>query len=337
MNSGQTLTHYKILRPLGKGGMGEVFLADNTKLDRQVAIKVLPDAVRQDPERLACFRREAKAAASLKHNNIATIYSLEEADNVLFIVMEYVEGETLTDLIPKEGMNLDSTGGSRTAPTFFAPFIPLADAFAHAHDQGRIHRDLKPGNIMVTEDGTPKILDFGLARIVPSSTSQPEVIDSEAETKTMKADDPLSDPSAMTQGPKLMATPMYMSPGQAEMVETDHRTDIFSFGVVMYEAITGKKPFEGKSRTSLIGRIVNGDPEPVTSIKPVTPHQLWWTIEGCLRKNRVERTQTAHELCTNLRAVQKESESGTALIDASSLRTPHSPSGVNQQESVQSP
>ena len=145
--------------------MGEVYLAEDTRLKREVAIKVLPESVSKDPERLKRFRREAEAAAKLKHPNIATIYALEEFDD-LFIVMEYVEGQTLTDLIPKEGMNLDSTGGSRTAPTFFATFIPLADALAHAHSQGRIHRDLKPANIMITEDGTPKILDFGLARII---------------------------------------------------------------------------------------------------------------------------------------------------------------------------
>jgi serine/threonine protein kinase len=170
METGGTLGHYTIIRQLGNGGMGEVYLADDTTLDRQVAIKILPETLRNDVERLARFRREAKAAASLKHHNIATIYALEEADGLLFIVMEYVDGKPLTDCIPTGGMDqgeLDDTGSSRTAPTFFATFIPLA----HAHSQGRIHRDLKPANIMIAEGGTPKILDVGLARIIDRGAS----------------------------------------------------------------------------------------------------------------------------------------------------------------------
>jgi eukaryotic-like serine/threonine-protein kinase len=316
MNSGQTLAHYTIIRQLGRGGMGEVYLANDTTLDRQVAIKVLPDALRQDPERLARFRREAKAAASLKHHNIATIYSLEEADDVLFIVMEYVEGDTLSDHIPASGMDLDM---------FFATFIPLSDALAHAHELGRVHRDIKPGNIMLTPNGTPKILDFGLARIIQQEPS-PQDIAAELPTQTMKANDPLSDPSAMTDGPKLMGTPMYMSPEQVEMEETDHRTDLFSFGVVMYEVLTGKKAFEGKSRVSLLGRIVSEDPVPVTSLTPTTPHQLWWTIRRCLEKDRGERTQTADELHAELCHVNQDVQSGTVLVDASTLTsTEHIP------------
>ena len=306
------LAHYRIIRPLGKGGMGEVYLAEDTKLDRQVAIKVLPETMRNDPERLARFRREARAAASLKHNNIATIHAIEEADNVLFIVMEHVEGDTLSDRIPKDGMDLD---------TFFSTFIPLADALAHAHENGRIHRDLKPGNIMVTSDGTPKILDFGLARIMPLQPDLQEV-DSEASTQTMQSDESQTDPSAMTQGPRLMGTPMYMSPEQAEQEPVDHRTDIFSFGVVMYEALTGRKAFEGGSRTSLLGRIVNDDPEPVTAIKPVTPYLLWQALRRCLEKDREERTQTARELHAELRHVNREVQAGTVLVDASTIPSP---------------
>ena len=318
MNAGTNIAHYKILRPLGKGGMGKVYLADDTKLDRQVAIKVLPDAVRQDPERLARFRREAKAAASLNHPNIATIHSIEEADNVLFIVMEYIDGETLSEHIPSDGMEID---------VFFDTFIPLADALSHAHQQGRVHRDLKPPNIMIAKDGTPKILDFGLACIMPvvEKVEEANELGSEDETRTLDANQlnkpvkPPSDPSAMSPGPKLMGTPQYMSPEQAESEQLDHRTDIFSFGVVMYEALTGKKAFEASSRISLLGRIVNEDPEPVTSIKPVTPYLLWQVIRQSLRKSREDRTQAARELYTDLCEVQEEIKAGTVLVDAGTI------------------
>jgi eukaryotic-like serine/threonine-protein kinase len=307
MTPGTDIGHYHILRPLGKGGMGEVYLAHDTKLDRDVAVKVLPESLKSDPERLARFRREAKAAASLQHPNIGTIHALEEVDDQLFIVMEYVDGQTLAEAIPEGGMDLDA---------FFATFIPLADALAHAHDQGRVHRDIKPGNIMLAKDGTPKILDFGLARIMPVE----ETSDPDAPTITMKSDE--TDPSAMHDSPRLMGTPQYMSPEQAESQELDHRTDIFSFGVVMYEALTGKKAFEGSSRTSLLGRIVNEEPKPVTSIKAVTPYSLWLAIERCLRKEAVARTQTSSVLVNDLRGVRRDVEAGTVLVDASTLPEP---------------
>ena len=323
MNTGTTIGHYNILRQLGKGGMGEVYLAEDSRLDRQVAIKVLPERLRNNPERLARFRREAKAAASLTHPNIATIYALEEVDGVLFITMEHVEGETLSAHIPSDGMDLD---------TFFSTFIPLADALAHAHGHGRIHRDLKPGNIMVTPDGTPKILDFGLARIINPDPVQAAYEESETETTpeigpddstvTMKPEDQaaaLKGVPSLTHGGQLMGTPQYMSPEQAEREETDHRTDIFSFGVVMYEALTGQKPFEGKTLESIIGRILAEEPKPVSQLKPITPHALWWTVRMCLRKNRDDRTQSAHELHTNLQEVQQEVQAGTVLVDASAM------------------
>lgn len=304
MQPNSTIGHYKILRPLGAGGMGEVYLAHDTKLDRDVAVKVLPESLRNDPERLARFRREAKAAASLQHPNIGTIFALEEVDDQLFIVMEYVDGQTLAEAIPEGGMDLD---------TFFSTFIPLADALAHAHEQGRIHRDIKPGNIMIAKDGTPKILDFGLARIMPVEESS----DPEAPTMTMKSDE--TDPSDMHEGPRLMGTPQYMSPEQAEGRELDHRTDIFSFGVVMYEALTGRKAFEGSSRTSLLGKIVNEQPIPVPELKPITPYLLWNAINRCLRKETKARTQTAYELMNDLRGVQRDVETGTVLVDAATI------------------
>jgi eukaryotic-like serine/threonine-protein kinase len=314
MQPGTDIGHYNILRPLGAGGMGEVYLAHDTKLDRDVAVKVLPESLRSDPERLARFRREAKAAASLQHPNIGTIFALEEIDDSLFIAMEYVDGQTLAEAIPDGGMDLDA---------FFATFIPLADALAQAHDQGRVHRDIKPGNIMIAKDGTPKILDFGLARILPQ---EEDVLDTEAPTKTMKVAEP--DPSAMHDGPRLMGTPQYMSPEQAEGRELDHRTDIFSFGVVMYEALTGRKAFEGSSRTSLLASILKEDPEPVTTIKAVTPYALWLSIERCLRKDPVARTQMASVLVDDLRGVQRDVDAGTVLVDATDIHEREDPSTI---------
>jgi eukaryotic-like serine/threonine-protein kinase len=267
---GSELGHYKILSALGKGGMGEVYLADDTKLDRKVAIKVLPESLRKDDTRLERFRREARASASLKHPNIATIYALEEADAQLFIVMEYVEGKTLAEHIPSGGMDLDA---------FFSVFIPLADALAHAHDNGRIHRDIKPGNIMLTGDGTPKILDFGLARIEQEGG---DVLESDTPTMTMN-----EMPPSLTQGRSFLGTPAYMSPEQIEGGKVDARTDIFSFGVVMYEALTGQRPFKGDTVESVIARILEIDPTPATELKPTSPYMLWQVI-------RLPRVITQH-------------------------------------------
>jgi eukaryotic-like serine/threonine-protein kinase len=302
MTPGTTIGHYNILRPLGKGGMGEVYLAHDTKLDRDVAVKVLPESLRNDPERLARFRREAKAAASLQHSNIGTIHALEEIDDSLFIVMEYVDGQTLAEAIPEGGMDLDA---------FFATFIPLADALAHAHDQGRVHRDIKPGNIMIAKDGTPKILDFGLARIMPVEESSAP--DTEAPTKTMKPAEP--DPSAMHDGPRIMGTPQYMSPEQAEGRELDHRTDIFSFGVVMYEALRGRRPFGGETYASVISSILKDEPTAITEFKGDLSRDLWRVIRHSLEKDRRRRTQSMSEIQRDLEEVQAEVASGLVATE----------------------
>ena len=311
---GRKLGHYKVLHALGKGGMGEVYLAEDTSLKREVAIKVLPKSLRNDPERLARFRREAEAAAKLNHLNIATIYSIEEVDGVLFITMEYVEGKPLSAHIPSDGMDLDA---------FFSTFIPLADALAHAHGHGRIHRDLKPGNIMITPEGVPKILDFGLARITRLD-SEPVDVDSEASTLTMKEGEPLPEtpPPSITQGRQFMGTPSYMSPEQIETRQVDHRTDLFSLGIVMYEVLTGQRPFKGENVESIIGRILTEDPTAVPELKPITPHTLWWTVRKCLDKDRDRRTQTAGELHWDLHSVHAEVQAGTVLVDARTMPKP---------------
>ena len=282
----------------------EVFLAHDTKLKRDVALKILPEAVRDDPERLRRFRTEAEAAAKLNHPNIATIFSIEEADNPdgapqTFITMEHVNGKTLSEHIPSDGLEVDQ---------FFEWFIRLTDALAHAHEHGRIHRDLKPGNIMIREDGVPIILDFGLATIEREGQ---DTEDAEAPTMTMGASE--------TQGNSFLGTPAYMSPEQIEGKKVDARTDLFSLGVVMYEAIAGQRSFKGDTLASITGRILTEDPDAVSDLRPMTPHQLWWTIKKTLHKVRDWRTQTAMELHSELQEVLRELQAGTMLVDAKSI------------------
>jgi eukaryotic-like serine/threonine-protein kinase len=293
--------------------MGEVYLAEDTRLKRQVAVKVLPERLRASEERLKRFRREAEAAASLNHPNISHIHALEEFDGPdgapqLLITMEHVEGHTLQKSIPEGGMELDQ---------FFETFIPLADALAHAHTQGRIHRDLKPANIMITEDGTPKILDFGLARIIDPDAveaySDTDLGEDDA-TQTMKDGVP-----SLTRGGQLIGTPQYMSPEQAERKDTDARTDIFSFGLVMYEALTGQRAFDGDSLESIIGRILVEEPKAITEIRPITPYTLWTVIRRCIAKKPDRRMQTAPQLVAELEAVQQDIQTGTVLVDASTI------------------
>lgn len=220
--------------------------------------------------------------------------------------MEYVEGRTLAEAIPSGGMSLE---------TFFDTFLPLTDALAHAHELGRTHRDLKPPNLMLTPDGTPKILDFGLAR-VQQEEAEPTP-DSESPTRA---------PRSLVDSGQLVGTPAYMSPEQAERKAVDARTDLFSLGVVMYEALTGQRPFRGESLESLIGRILEAEPEPVTVVNPATPYLLWNVIRQCLVKDREGRIQTASQLRSELRAVQREIEAGTVLVDQRTLPRQKPPS-----------
>lgn len=228
--------------------------------------------VRNDPQPLRRFRTEAEAAATLNHPHIATIHSIEEANDQVFIVMEHVDGLTLSERIPNGGLDTHQ---------FLDWFIPLADALSHAHGHGRIHRDLKPANLMIRQDGTPKILDFGLARIVEpaqdvAASDSAQVVDSEAPTITMTTEEQgMVNP---TQGDQLVGTPLYMSPEQAGQKEIDHRTDLFSFGVVMYEALTGRRPFQGETLAAKIGSILKEEPQPIRALKPDAPYMLEWLI-----------------------------------------------------------
>ncbi len=227
---GRVLNHYKILEQIGRGGMGEVFVAEDMSLDRKVALKVLPEELSANEERRRRFEREAKAIAALNHPNIVTIHSVEQAEGVHFITMELVQGKRLSELLPKGGMALSK---------FLELAIPITDALSAAHEQGITHRDLKPDNIMVTEAGRPKILDFGVAKLRPEPS-----YDSELPTE------------AMTGKGRIVGTISHMSPEQAEGKVVDHRSDIFSLGVVFYEMLTGRRPFRGDSPAALLSSIL---------------------------------------------------------------------------------
>jgi serine/threonine-protein kinase len=220
---GRTLNHYRILEKIGAGGMGEVYAAEDTRLHRRVAVKILPKAMAEDPARRARFEREATAVAALSHPNIVTVHSVERAEDVHFITMELVEGKRLSEILPRHGLPL---------ARFFELAIPLADAVAAAHRAGVVHRDLKPDNILVTNDGRLKVLDFGLAKM--DGGTKPS--DTEASSLPTRH---------LTEEGQILGTVAYMSPEQVEGKTLDHRTDLFSLGVVLYEMLAGRAPFLG--------------------------------------------------------------------------------------------
>lgn len=293
------MLHYRIVKPLGEGGMGQVYLAEDTRLERHVALKVMADALRDDSRQLERFKTEARAAASLNHAHIATIYAVEETDEGLFITMEYVEGETLSALIRVGGVSMDR---------FFSWFLPLADALYHAHDHMRIHRDLKPGNIMVSTEGQPKILDFGLARIVDDVEAIPG--NSDATTQTLIA-------PTLTEG--IVGTPAYMSPEQAQGRPLDHRSDIFSMGVIMYQAVTGTRPFSGDNPVAQIVNIMKDDPPSITLTRPDVPYHLWRIIKKCLQKNVRNRYQSMLDVYNDLAELKSDLDSGTLMPESTEI------------------
>ena len=283
---GQTLAHYKILEKIGSGGMGEVYLAEDTKLDRKVALKVLPPEMAESEERRARFKREAKAIAALNHPNIVTVHSVEEADGVHFITMELVQGKTLTELIPKKGMPLNQ---------FFELAIPLADAVSAAHQKGIIHRDLKPDNLMQDEERRLKILDFGLAKWRQEIR---EAGLSELPTQ------------AATGEERILGTVAYMSPEQAEGKTVDHRSDIFSIGIILYEMATGQRPFTGETAASVLSSIIKETPPSIPEVNPALPKLLGRIVRRCLAKDRERRYQSAKEIRNELEELKGELASG---------------------------
>jgi serine/threonine protein kinase len=284
---GKTLSQFRLTARLGAGGMGEVYLAEDTRLKRKVAIKVLPEEMADDPQRLERFQREAEAIAALNHPNIVAIHEVGEADAVHFLVMELVEGQQLGEVIPGGGLTLDK---------LFGYAIPLADALAAAHDKGILHRDLKPGNVMVNEEGRVKVLDFGLAKLR-------ERADKEGDQTHLATD-------SITQEGLILGTAAYMSPEQAEGKTIDHRSDIFSLGVVLYEMATGKRPFKGDTNLSLLSSILKDKPQPVSEVKTGLPRHLGRIILRCLEKDPERRPQSAKDVRNELEGLKGEVVSG---------------------------
>jgi len=293
--SGTKLGPYEILSAIGAGGMGEVYKARDTRLDRIVAIKVLPTHLAGRAVLRERFEREAKTIASLNHPHICTLYDTGHQDDVDFLVMEYIEGETLAQRLQKGPLPLDQV--LRYA-------IEIADALDKAHRKGITHRDLKPGNIMLTKSGT-KLLDFGLAKL--RQDVAPATPFSELPTAN----------NAITAEGTILGTLQYMAPEQVEGKEADARTDIFAFGVVVYEMATGKKAFEGKSQASLMAKILETDPPPMTSLSPMTPPALDHVVKRCLEKDPDERWQSAKDICEQLRWISdSRAQSGMTAATA---------------------
>ena len=274
LQPGTTLGPYEIQSQLGAGGMGEVYKARDTRLDRTVAIKVLLAQGADDPDLRQRFEREAKTISSLNHPHICTLYDIGQQDRIDYLVMEYLEGETLAQRLTKGALPLDQA--LRYA-------VEIADALDKAHRKGITHRDLKPGNIMLTKAGT-KLLDFGLAKLRDPKTAGLNLSQRPTES------------ASLTGEGKILGTLQYMAPEQLEGKEADHRTDIFAFGATVYEMATGKKAFEGESQASLIAAILDRDPVPVSTLQPMTPPALDRVIKKCLAKDSDARWHSAHDL-----------------------------------------
>ncbi len=300
---GSQIGHYRIVRLLGKGGMGEVYLADDTKLQRQVALKVLDAAVAADPDRRERFTREARAAAALNHPNIVTIHSVEEAGGQAFLTLEYIDGRTLAEVLPPTGLPLDR---------LLSIAIAVADAVGAAHQRGITHRDLKPANVMVAADGRVKVLDFGLAKL--REEMQPAAA---AALPTQ----------VLTGEGRILGTIAYMSPEQAEGRPVDQRSDVFSLGVMLYEMTVGERPFRGETPVSVLSSILRDNPPSVTDLKRELPRDLGRIIRRCLAKDPEDRYQTAKDLRNDLRGLREELASGdhSAIVaSASSVASPPS-------------
>src|SRR5271165_833212 len=291
LTNGTKLGPYEIVAPLGAGGMGEVYRARDTRLDRSVAIKILPADLSGDAMRRQRFEREAKVISSLNHPNICTLHDVGQQDGVEFIVMEFLEGESLAERLEK---------GPLPTAQVLQYGTQIASALDKAHRNGVTHRDLKPGNIILTKSGA-KLLDFGLAKSEPSASMG----------KTLTDATPRSVP--MTKLGTVIGTVPYMSPEQLDGKEIDARSDIFSLGAVLYEMVTGNRAFQGQSEFSVASAILHKDPAPISALQPLAPPALERTIQVCLAKNPDERWQSASDLWNELRWISEGGSQSGAL------------------------
>src|SRR5438552_7985434 len=291
MPIGKKLGHYQILSLLGAGGMGEVYLAEDTRLKRKVALKLLPAGLTANQDRLRRFEQEAQAASALNRPNIITIHEFGQVDGLNFIVTEFIAGETLRQRMATARLNL---------ATVLDVATQTAGALAGAHAAGIVHRDLKPENIMVRPDGLIKVLDFGLAKLTEPGTS-----DVEGEAPTVARMD--------TKMGAIMGTAQYMSPEQARGLKVDARTDIFSLGVVLYEMLAGRAPFVGETTADTISVLLHEEAQPLSTLAPDTPAELQHIVSKALRKDKEERYQTIKSLLVDLTTLRQELEFAAKL------------------------
>ncbi len=294
---GRTLGSYRVIASLGSGGMGEVYLAEDVRLGRRVALKVLPPDMAAHPEKLQRFEREARAVASLNHPSIVVLHSIEEAEGLRFLTMEHVEGETLGRAIPAHGFPLER---------FLSLAIALTDAVAAAHRQGTLHRDLKPENVMLTAEGRVKVLDFGLAKL---RADAPE-----------EGDHTTRETQSVTQDGRIVGTVAYMSPEQAQGLPVDHRSDIFSLGILLYEMASGERPFKGNTNLSVLSSILKDTPRPVSELREEVPRPLARMIQRCLEKLPEDRYQSASDLRRDLEDLKRDLDTGELLMSTTAGR-----------------
>ena len=293
---GRSLGAYQVLESLGSGGMGEVYLAEHGQLGRRVALKVLPREMAVHPEKIVRFEREARAVASLSHPGIVVLYSIEEADGLRFLAMEHVEGETLSRATPQRGFPLER---------FLAIAIELTDAVAAAHRRGILHRDLKPENVMLTAEGRVKVLDFGLAKL---RYDDPDPDETRRETQSV------------TQDGRIVGTVAYMSPEQAQGLPVDHRSDIFSLGILLYEMASGERPFKGATNLSVLSSILKDTPRPLSELREDVPRTLARMVQRCLEKRVEDRYQSASDLRRDLEDLKRDLDTGELLLSTTAGR-----------------
>ncbi|MFN7979080.1 MAG: protein kinase [Vicinamibacterales bacterium] len=292
LSPGALIGHYRVLSLLGRGGMGEVYEAEDQTLHRRVALKLLTPPLAVDPAALERFRREARAAATITDPQVVTVHSIEESDGIHFLTMELVEGVPLQAEVRPGGLPL---------PRALGLMIGICDGVASAHDKGVVHRDLKPGNIMVTAGDRVKVLDFGLARLREAFGSSESVVDGHAATV-----------AALTKAHQILGTTAYMSPEQAAGGSVDHRSDIFSLGTILYELVAGERPFKGDTALAVLTAIARDTPRPLTEVRRALPPDVWRIARRALAKEPIERYQSARDMGHDLRDLRQQLSDGDA-------------------------